>query len=341
MTTALLPVLTASDSLEHYSRAIKAYPILSAEEEYALAVKFRKENDLEAARQLIVSHLRLVASIARGYNGYGLPQSDLIQEGNIGLMKAVKRFDPERGVRLVSFAMHWIKAEMHEYIVRNWRLVKIATTKAQRKLFFNLRSMKPGHNSLQTSEVEHIAQTLNVKAEEVREMEARLNGLIEEDPLWGQLVLCVARGKESLSFDGSHLEKRPDLSIYLTSRARNFPLITEAKIIDASSGKTEYLYCDKGLRRFIVGEYAWGNREAFMIAYVRDGSSIPSKLTPLLSEDMAKCTFGYLVKDLPTPLTAATKNLARSKHQRSFLYTHQAPPNDSPGCIALWHLWLT
>jgi hypothetical protein len=172
-------------------------------------------------------------------------------------------------------------------------------------------------------------------------MEARLNGLIEEDPLWGQLVLCVARGKESLSFDGSHLEKRPDLSIYLTSRARNFPLITEAKIIDASSGKTEYLYCDKGLRRFIVGEYAWGNREAFMIAYVRDGSSIPSKLTPLLSEDMAKCTFGYLVKDLPTPLTAATKNLARSKHQRSFLYTHQAPPNDSPGCIALWHLWLT
>lgn len=114
MSNALaLPVLTATDSLEHYSRAIKSYPILSAEEEYSLAVKFKSENDLEAARQLIVSHLRLVASIARGYNGYGLPQSDLIQEGNIGLMKAVKRFDPERGVRLVSFAMHWIKAEMH------------------------------------------------------------------------------------------------------------------------------------------------------------------------------------------------------------------------------------
>ena len=176
MTTALLPALTASDSLDQYSRAIKAYPILSAEEEYALAVKFSKENDLEAARLLIVSHLRLVASIARGYTGYGLPQADLIQEGNIGLMKAVKRFDPERGVRLVSFAMHWIKAEIHEYIVRNWRLVKIATTKAQRKLFFNLRSMKPGLNSLQSSEVEHIAQTLNVKPEEVREMEARLNG---------------------------------------------------------------------------------------------------------------------------------------------------------------------
>jgi RNA polymerase sigma-32 factor len=177
MSNALtLPVLTATDSLEHYSRAIKAYPILTAEEEYSLAVKFRNENDLEAARQLIVSHLRLVASIARGYNGYGLPQSDLIQEGNIGLMKAVKRFDPERGVRLVSFAMQWIKAEMHEYIVRNWRLVKIATTKAQRKLFFNLRSMKTGLNSLQPSEVDHIALTLNVKPEDVLEMEARLSG---------------------------------------------------------------------------------------------------------------------------------------------------------------------
>ena len=123
-----------------------------------------------------MSHLRLVASIARGYNGYGLPQSDLIQEGNIGLMKAVKRFDPERGVRLVSFAMHWIKAEMHEYIVRNWRLVKIATTKAQRKLFFNLRSMKTSLNSLQPGEVAHIARELNVKPEEVLEMESRLNG---------------------------------------------------------------------------------------------------------------------------------------------------------------------
>jgi len=177
MTTALtVPVLTAADSLEQYSRAIKAYPILSAEEEFSLAVKFKKENDLEAARQLIVSHLRLVASIARGYTGYGLPQADLIQEGNIGLMKAVKRFDPERGVRLVSFAMHWIKAEIHEYIVRNWRLVKIATTKAQRKLFFNLRSMKSGINTMQPDEVAHIARELNVKPEEVLEMESRLNG---------------------------------------------------------------------------------------------------------------------------------------------------------------------
>ncbi|MDP3678445.1 MAG: RNA polymerase sigma factor RpoH [Methylotenera sp.] len=178
MTNALtvVPVLTATDSLEHYARAIKAYPLLTAEEEHSLAVKFKQENDLEAARKLIVSHLRLVASIARGYTGYGLPQADLIQEGNIGLMKAVKRFDPERGVRLVSFAMHWIKAEIHEYIVRNWRLVKIATTKAQRKLFFNLRSMKSGINSLQPTEIAHIARELNVKPEEVLEMETRLNG---------------------------------------------------------------------------------------------------------------------------------------------------------------------
>ena len=177
MTSALtLPVLTAGDSLEQYSRLIKAYPILTAEEEHSLAIKFRDDNDLDAARQLIVSHLRLVASIARGYNGYGLPQADLIQEGNIGLMKAVKRYDPERGVRLVSFAMHWIKAEIHEYIVRNWRLVKIATTKAQRKLFFNLRSMRTGLGTLQPAEIKRIATELNVKPEEVVEMESRLGG---------------------------------------------------------------------------------------------------------------------------------------------------------------------
>ncbi len=157
-------------------RAIKAFPLLSAEEEYEYATRLKKDNDLEAAQMLIVSHLRLVASIARGYMGYGLPQSDLIQEGNIGLMKAVKRFDPDRGVRLVSFAMHWIKAEMNEFIVRNWRLVKTATTKAQRKLFFNLRSMKQGLESLHPDEVNHIARELNVKPEEVREMEYRLNG---------------------------------------------------------------------------------------------------------------------------------------------------------------------
>ena len=177
MTNALtLPIPSALDSLDQYMRTIKTFPVLTAEEEMDYATRLKNNNDLEAAKALIVSHLRLVASIARGYAGYGLPQADLIQEGNIGLMKAVKRFDPTRGVRLVSFAMHWIKAEMHEYIVRNWRLVKVATTKAQRKLFFNLRSMKTGAGSLQPDEVAHIARELRVKPEEVLEMESRLGG---------------------------------------------------------------------------------------------------------------------------------------------------------------------
>jgi len=171
-----LPMPSAVDSLDHYIRSVKAFPVLSAEEEYAYASRLQRESDLEAAKHLILSHLRLVVSIARGYSGYGLPQADLIQEGNIGLMKAVRRFDPERGVRLVSFAVHWIKAEIHEYILRNWRLVKIATTKAQRKLFFNLRSMKQHEGSLHPDEVAEIARELKVKPEEVLEMEARMGG---------------------------------------------------------------------------------------------------------------------------------------------------------------------
>ena len=177
MSNALtLPSISSLDSLDQYLRTIKTFPVLSAEEERDLAKRYRADNDLDAAKGLIISHLRLVASIARGYAGYGLPQADLIQEGNIGLMKAVRRFDPERGVRLVSFAMHWIKAEIHEYIVRNWRLVKVATTKAQRKLFFNLRSMKQGMGTLQPDEVAYIARELKVKPEEVLEMEARMGG---------------------------------------------------------------------------------------------------------------------------------------------------------------------
>ncbi|CAG0955871.1 RNA polymerase sigma factor RpoH [Methylophilaceae bacterium] len=176
MTNALTLPAISTDSLDHYMRTVRSFPILSAEDEFELATRLQKNNDLDAAKSLILSHLRLVASIARGYSGYGLPQSDLIQEGNIGLMKAVRRFDPERGVRLVSFAIHWIKAEIHEYIVRNWRLVKIATTKAQRKLFFNLRSMKQGTGSLDPGQVDHIARELNVKPEEVVEMESRLGG---------------------------------------------------------------------------------------------------------------------------------------------------------------------
>src|SRR3954471_11805472 len=170
------PVPMPTGSIEAYIQTVNRFPLLSAEEERSLAQRFRSDDDLEAARQLVLSHLRLVVATARGYLGYGLPHADLIQEGNIGLMKAVKRFDPDRGVRLVSFAIHWIKAEIHEYILRNWRLVKVATTKAQRKLFFNLRSMKKDLAPLSNADVQRVAGELRVKPEEVVEMETRLSG---------------------------------------------------------------------------------------------------------------------------------------------------------------------
>jgi len=170
-----IPSLSAG-SLENYISSVKNFPMLTHEQELELATRFQRDNDLDAARELVLSHLRVVVSVARGYAGYGLPQADLIQEGNIGLMKAVKRYDPNRGVRLVSFALHWIRAEMHEYVLRNWRLVKIATTKAQRKLFFNLRSMKQGLESLKPHEVKKIALDLKVSEGDVVEMEARFNG---------------------------------------------------------------------------------------------------------------------------------------------------------------------
>ena len=154
-------------NLDAYISAVNRVPLLTADEEIRLARAFRKDGDLEAAGRLVLSHLRLVVAVARNYLGYGLPHADLIQEGNIGLMKAVKRFDPGRGVRLVSFALHWIKAEIHEFILRNWRLVKVATTKAQRKLFFNLRSMKQGTGTMSPEQVAGMARELNVKPEEV------------------------------------------------------------------------------------------------------------------------------------------------------------------------------
>jgi RNA polymerase sigma-32 factor len=163
-------------NIDAYISAVNRIPMLSASEERDYANEFRQNGNLNAARQLVLSHLRLVVSIARNYLGYGLPHADLIQEGNIGLMKAVKRFDPEQNVRLVSYAMHWIKAEIHEYILRNWRLVKVATTKAQRKLFFNLRNHKTGFSSFTPDEIEGLAKELNVKREEVSEMETRLSG---------------------------------------------------------------------------------------------------------------------------------------------------------------------
>ena len=191
MSTSLQPIgqLSPGHDLNGYIQAVNSISVLTADEERELAFRLHDENDLEAARRLVMSHLRFVVHIARSYSGYGLPQADLIQEGNVGLMKAVKRFDPNQGVRLVSFAVHWIKAEIHEFVLRNWRIVKVATTKAQRKLFFNLRSMKQGfkadaaeadlathRETLNESEIGVVARELNVKREEVMEMERRLSG---------------------------------------------------------------------------------------------------------------------------------------------------------------------
>jgi len=181
-------VVPSLGHLDAYIFAVNRMPMLTPEQEQEFARKLKNENDLEAAGKLVLSHLRVVVSVARQYLGYGLPHADLIQEGNIGLMKAVKRFDPDQGVRLVSYAMHWIKAEIHEYILKNWRMVKVATTKAQRKLFFNLRSMKQGlkaeadeatgthRDTLTSSQIDSMAKDLNVKREEVMEMETRMSG---------------------------------------------------------------------------------------------------------------------------------------------------------------------
>ncbi len=177
-TTALQPVqlLSPGANLQAYVQSVNSIPLLTLEQERELGERLYYDQDLDAARQLVLAHLRFVVHIARSYSGYGLSQADLIQEGNLGLMKAVKRFNPEKGVRLVSFAVHWIKAEIHEFVLRNWRIVKVATTKAQRKLFFNLRSQKKGFNWLNNSEAERIADTLGVEVREVHEMESRLSG---------------------------------------------------------------------------------------------------------------------------------------------------------------------
>ena len=173
---AMIPMQLNVGSVDAYISSVNRLPMLSAADEIRLAREYRDHENLDAAKTLVMSHLRLVVSIARQYLGYGIPHADLIQEGNIGLMKAVKRFDPEQGTRLVTYSIHWIKAEIHEYILRNWRMVKIATTKAHRKLFFNLRSNKPTLNALSPSEIDHLAKALDVRQEDVREMEKRLSG---------------------------------------------------------------------------------------------------------------------------------------------------------------------
>jgi RNA polymerase sigma-32 factor len=183
---ATIPSVLPTGSMDSYISAAFQLPMLSADQEHELAVRWHERQDLDAARQLVLAHLRFVVRIARGYNGYGLPQNDLVQEGTVGLMKAVRRFDPNMGVRLVSFAVHWIKAEIHEYILRNWRIVKVATTKAQRKLFFNLRSSKKRLGWFSREEIEGVAEDLGVKPETVVEMEARLsNHDVAFDPLEG------------------------------------------------------------------------------------------------------------------------------------------------------------
>ena len=216
MTQALsFPTISALGNIDAYIQAAKQFPMLTAEEEFRLATRFREEEDLDAARQLVLSHLRLVVSIARGYLGYGLPHADLIQEGNIGLMKAVKRFDPSHGVRLVSFAMHWIKAEIHEYVLKNWRMVKVATTKAQRKLFFNLRSMKTGSETLTPAQVSDVAHMLSVKPEEVIEMETRLSG--------HDLALETGNDDEDAFAPIAYLEdSRSEPTRVIESRARDY-----------------------------------------------------------------------------------------------------------------------
>ncbi|PJG84248.1 RNA polymerase sigma factor RpoH [Conservatibacter flavescens] len=199
-------MLVPQGSLEGYIRAANEYPMLSAEEEKSLAERLYYHEDVEAAKQLILSHLRFVIHVARGYSGYGLPQADLIQEGNIGLMKAVKRFNPEVGVRLVSFAVHWIKAEIHEYVLRNWRIVKVATTKAQRKLFFNLRKTKQRLGWFNENEVNLVAEELGVTAKDVIEMESRMTG-------------------SDLAFDLPNEEGEEDVyspSLYLEDKSSNF-----------------------------------------------------------------------------------------------------------------------
>ncbi|MEQ1593186.1 MAG: RNA polymerase sigma factor RpoH [Thiobacillaceae bacterium] len=193
MNTAMSLPIPAAYSLDSYIQTVGNYPMLSLEEEQRYARAWHEREDVDAARQLVLSHLRVVVSVARHYLGYGLPHADLIQEGNIGLMKAVKRFDPDRGVRLVSFALHWIRAEIHEYVLKNWRLVKVATTKAQRKLFFNLRSLKHSLNALSLKEADAVARELNVSRKDVLEMETRLSGRdISIDP-------TVEDGEESYS----------------------------------------------------------------------------------------------------------------------------------------------
>jgi RNA polymerase sigma-32 factor len=252
-----LPTLGSIDSYDRYMQSIRTIPSLTAEEEMELGMRLKTSNDLEAAKTLILSHLKLVAKVAKGYSGYGLPQSDLVQEGNIGLMKAVKRFDPERGVRLVSFAIYWIKAEIQEYIVKNWRLVKTATTKAQRKLFFNLRSLKKTLQPLKSDEINSIAKELNVKPEDVREMEYRFNGNEisldygseeSEDDVFRPIAYLkdeTPEPSEQMEIDESEGNSLSSLSKALSSLDERSRLIVEERWLKDKDASTLHELADK------------------------------------------------------------------------------------------------
>jgi RNA polymerase sigma-32 factor len=252
-----LPTLGSIDSYDRYMQSIRTIPSLTAEEEMELGMRLKTSNDLEAAKTLILSHLKLVAKVAKGYSGYGLPQSDLVQEGNIGLMKAVKRFDPERGVRLVSFAIYWIKAEIQEYIVKNWRLVKTATTKAQRKLFFNLRSLKKTLQPLKSDEINSIAKELNVKPEDVREMEYRFNGNEisldygseeSEDDVFRPIAYLkdeTPEPSEQMEIDQSEGNSLSSLSKALASLDERSRLIVEERWLKDKDASTLHELADK------------------------------------------------------------------------------------------------
>ena len=225
-TTALQPVqlLSPGANLQAYVHSVNSIPLLTVEQERELGERLYYEQDVDAARQLVLSHLRFVVHIARSYSGYGLAQADLIQEGNVGLMKAVKRYNPEKGVRLVSFAVHWIKAEIHEFVLRNWRIVKVATTKAQRKLFFNLRSKKKGFNWLSHDEASAVADSLGVEVRDVHEMESRLTGhdmafdpldSDDEDASYAPAQYLEDRSYDpALRYEAEHTEERENASLY-------------------------------------------------------------------------------------------------------------------------------
>jgi RNA polymerase sigma-32 factor len=220
-----LPAALSAGSVDAYIQTVNQIPVLSAEEEFELATRYQEEEDVNAARRLVLAHLRFVVHVARGYNGYGLALADLIQEGNIGLMKAVKRFDPHQGVRLVSFAVHWIRAEIHEFILRNWRIVKVATTKAQRKLFFNLRSAKKRLGWLSRDEVNAVAADLGVSPDAVLEMESRLAGQdvafdAQPDSDDEEAYRAPAAYLEDMRFDPSEQTEREDWEVHSTRRLR-------------------------------------------------------------------------------------------------------------------------